>query len=64
MSVCDFSSFPNRKYSNRFNVIAFSSNSFSVKTSLPVKNSYSLIFDKYLLIFADNLQINLINLSV
>ena len=38
MPVCDFSSFPNRKYSNLFNVIAFSSNSFSGKASLPVKN--------------------------
>ena len=44
MSVCTFNSLPNREYSNLFNVGAFSSNSFSGKTSFPVKNSYLLIF--------------------
>ena len=44
MSVCAFNSFPNGEYSNLFNAGAFSSKSFSGKTSLPVKNSYLLTF--------------------
>ena len=40
MSVCAFYSVPNSKYSNLSIVAAFSSNSISGKTSLPVKNSY------------------------
>ena len=44
MSVCDFNSLPNGEYSNLFIVATFSSNSFSGKTSLPVKNSYLLTF--------------------
>ena len=39
-----FSSLPNREYSNLFNKAAFSSKSFSGKTSLSVKNSYLLTF--------------------
>ena len=39
MSVGVFNSLPKDKYSNLFNVAAFSSNSFSGKISLPVKNS-------------------------
>ena len=42
MSVCAFNSLSNGEYSNLFNLAAFSSNSFSGKTSLPVKNSYLL----------------------
>ena len=42
MSVYAFNSLPNVEYSNLFNVAAFSSESFSCKTSLPVKNSYVL----------------------
>ena len=44
MSVCIFNSLPNGQYSNLFNAAAFFSNSFSGKTSLPVKNSYLLTF--------------------
>ena len=44
MSVCVFYSFPKGEYSDLFNVAAFSSKSFPVKTSLPVKNSYLLTF--------------------
>ena len=40
MSVCAFNSLHSREYSNLFNVAAFSSNSFSGKTNLPVKNLY------------------------
>ena len=47
MSVCSFNSFPNGVYSNLFNVAAFSSKSYSGKTSLPVKNSYLLKFPDY-----------------
>ena len=43
MSVFAFDYLPNGKYSNLFNV-AFSSKSFSDKTSLPVRNSYLLTF--------------------
>ena len=39
-----FSPLPNREYSNLFKTAAFSSDSFSGKTSLFVKNSYFLIF--------------------
>ena len=42
MSVCAFNSLPKDKYSYLFIVAAFSSKSFSSKTSLPVKNSYLL----------------------
>ena len=42
--VCFFNSWPNGKYSNIFIVAAFSSKSFSGKTSLPVKKSYLLTF--------------------
>ena len=42
--VCFFNSLPNGEYSNLFNVAAFSSKSFSGKTSLPVRNSYLLTF--------------------
>ena len=42
MSVCAFNSLPNGEYSNLFIVAAFSSNSFSGKTSLPVRNLYLL----------------------
>ena len=44
MSVCDFNSLHNGEYSNLFIVAAFSSKSFSGKTSLPVKNSCLLAF--------------------
>ena len=44
MSVCAFNSFSKGEYSTLFIVVAFSSNSFSGKTSLPVKNSYLLTF--------------------
>ena len=44
MSVYAFNSLPNREYSNLFIVAAFSSKSFSSKTSLPVKNLYLLTF--------------------
>ena len=44
MSVCVFISLPKDKYSNLFIVEAFSSKSFSGKTSLPVKSSYLLTF--------------------
>ena len=44
MSVYVFVSLPNGEYSNLFIVAAFSSKSFSGKTSLPVKNSYLLTF--------------------
>ena len=44
MSVRFFNSLPNEEYSNLFIVVAFSSKSFSGKTSLSVKNSYLLIF--------------------
>ena len=40
MPVCGFGSLPNREYSNFFNAAAFSFNSFSGKTYLPVKNSF------------------------
>ena len=44
MSVFAFNSLPNGEYSNHFLVAAFSSKSFSGKTSLPVKNLYLLRF--------------------
>ena len=44
MSLCAFNSLPNREYSNLSIVAAFSSKSFSGKTSLPVRNSYLLTF--------------------
>ena len=44
MSVSAFNSLLRGKYSNLFIVAAFSNNSFSDKTSLPVQNSYSLTF--------------------
>ena len=44
MSVSAFNSLPNRKYSDFFIVAAFSSKSFTGKTSLPVKNSYLVKF--------------------
>ena len=44
MSNCAFNSLPNGEYLNLFIVAAFSSKSFSGKTSLPVKNSYLLTF--------------------
>ena len=44
MSVCAFNYLPKGKHSNLFIVAAFSSNSFSGKTSLPVKDSYLLTF--------------------
>ena len=44
MSVGALNSLPNRKYSNLYNLVAFSSWSFSGKTSLPVKNLYLLTF--------------------
>ena len=47
MSVCDFNSLLNGEYSNHFIVAAFSSKSFSGKTSLPVKNSYLRTFPDY-----------------
>ena len=37
MSICTFSSLPKGEYSNLFIAAAFSSKSFSGKTSLPVK---------------------------
>ena len=44
MSVCAFNALPNDEYSNLFNGAAFSSKSFSRKTSPAVKNSYLLTF--------------------
>ena len=44
ISICAFNSLLKSKYSNLFNVAAFSNKSFSDKTSLPVKNSYLLTF--------------------
>ena len=44
MSVCFFNSLPNSKYSNLLIVAAFSNNSFSSKTSFPVKNLYLPVF--------------------
>ena len=44
MSVCAFNILPKDDYSNLFIVAAFSSKSFSGKTSLLVKNSYLLTF--------------------
>ena len=44
MSLCAFNSLPNGEYSNLSIVAAFSSKSFSGKTSLPVRNSYLLTF--------------------
>ena len=44
MSICAFNSLSNIKYSNLFNVEAFSCKSFSGKTSLPVRISYLLTF--------------------
>ena len=44
MAVCAFNSLPNREYQNLFIVAAFSRQSFSEKTSFPVKNSYLLTF--------------------
>ena len=44
MSVCAFNSLPKEEYSNHFIAAAFSSKSFSGKTSLVVKNSYLLTF--------------------
>ena len=44
MSVCAFNYLSNEEYSDLFIVVAFSSKSFSGKTSLPVKNSYLLTF--------------------
>ena len=40
MSVCGFNFLPIDEYSNIFIVAAFSNNSLSGKTSLPVKKSY------------------------
>ena len=44
MSVGALNSLPNREYSNLYNVVAFSSMSFSGKTSLADKHSYLLTF--------------------
>ena len=44
MSACTFDSLPKSKYSNIFNVAAFSTKYFSDKISLLVKNSYLLTF--------------------
>ena len=45
MSVCAFNYFnPKGEYSNLFISVAFSDNSFSGKTSFPVKKSYLLTF--------------------
>ena len=44
MSVRAFNSLSNEEYSNLFIVAAFPSNSFSGKTSWPVKNSYLLTY--------------------
>ena len=44
MSGCAFNFLPKGEYSNLFIVAAFSSKSFSGKTSFPVKNSYLLTF--------------------
>ena len=41
---CAFNSLPKGKYSNLLIVAAFSSKSFSNKTSLPVQKSYLLTF--------------------
>ena len=42
--VCLFNSLPNGEHSNLMTAAAFSDNSFSGKTSLPLKNSYLLTF--------------------
>ena len=47
MSVYAFNSLVKYEYSNLFIVAAFSSKSFSGKTSLPIKNSYLLTFPDY-----------------
>ena len=45
MSVCTFNYFnPKGEYSNLFINVVFSDNSFSGKTSFPVKKSYLLTF--------------------
>ena len=44
MSVCAFNSLPKGEYSKLFIVAAFSSKSFSGKTTLSVKNLYLLTF--------------------
>ena len=44
MLVCFFNSLHNGEHSNLIIVAAFSNYPFSYKTSLPVKNSYLLIF--------------------
>ena len=44
ISDCAFNSLSKGEYSNYFIVAAFSSKSFSGKTSFPVKNSYLLTF--------------------
>ena len=44
MSVGALNSLPNREFSNLYNVVAFSSMSFSGKTSLADKHSYLLTF--------------------
>ena len=44
MSVCAFNYLLKGEYSNLFIAAAFSGKSFSGKTSLPVKNTYLLIF--------------------
>ena len=44
MPVSFFNSLPNGKYSNLLIVAAFSSKSFSGKTTSPVKNSDVLVF--------------------
>ena len=44
MSVCAFNSLCKGECSYLFTVAAFSSNSFSSKTILPVKNSYLITF--------------------
>ena len=44
MSVCAFNSLPNNEYSNLFILASFSNNSFSGKSSLPVKTSFLLTY--------------------
>ena len=44
MSTCAFNSLPKGEHSNLFIPAAFFNNSFSGKTSLPVKNVYLIIF--------------------
>ena len=44
MSVCAFNSLLKGEYSNLFVAAAFSRKSFLGETSLPVKNTYLLIF--------------------